>query len=63
MWQHVKPQRDIDHEVKPVLQTVIQKGKKVKLIAMPQVCDTCGNKIKQVPDNEGPESLKSFFPL
>jgi DNA-directed RNA polymerase subunit RPC12/RpoP len=48
-WQHKTPQRDLGHAVKPH--------------ASDKTCQMCGQPIKKVPDNDGPERLKALFPM
>lgn len=47
-YQHVVPQRDLDHEVKPA-----KRGK--------FSCAVCSKAITKVSLHDGPELLKSFF--
>lgn len=48
-YQHVKP-TSVGHYVRPNR-------------TRPDRCGVCGNAIKAVPANEGPEALKALFPL
>lgn len=58
-WQHVQPQREQDHEIVPIKVVKSTDPKRTSTI----ICKECLARIKQVPDNEGPEGLKAFFPL
>lgn len=61
-YQHIKPQREQDHVVTPATaHRILKSGKKQTYFLMPLICNECGNKIKQVPDNDGPEGLKALL--
>jgi hypothetical protein len=51
-WQHVVPQKDLNHEPRPEPRVTTNSW---------VGCATCGARIRRVDDNEGPESLKALF--
>jgi hypothetical protein len=55
-WQHVVPQRDLDHEPRP---DEVRRRHDGGFLA----CDRCGKEIMPVGPDAGPEGLRARFPL
>ena len=56
IYQHIVPQKNMDHEIKPVT--------RMNTLSRAQLyCQHCGKPIMRVDEDEGPESLKSLLRL
>lgn len=58
-WQHVIPQREQDHEVRPKNSEFDVS----RYVGEKFYCWKCDKEIKTVADNDGPEGLKALLRL